>query len=96
MCFVKIYLVYSEMFIPKITTGIFEESDRGSHTYPFDQTPNYPDAYLNSVLGKFDAQTKAPCVNESAQRKGKKSADLGNLLGYQSQAASGNGGWADF
>src|SRR5262245_8534524 len=35
MCFIEIYLVYSEMFIPKISAGVLEESDRGSYTCPF-------------------------------------------------------------
>jgi len=53
--FVEDYLVYSEMFIPKITAGIFEESDRSSHTCPFDPNTNYL-MRLDTVPGKSDAQ----------------------------------------
>lgn len=91
VCFVEIYLVYSEMLIPEITAGILEESDRGSHTFPFDQTQTIL-TLLDSVPGKFDAQTKAPCLNKTVQGRGKKSADLGNLLGYQPQGGSECGG----
>jgi hypothetical protein len=59
-CFVEAYLVYSEMFIPKITTGILEESYRVSHTCPFNPNTNY--------LSKLDAQDEAPILDAIRNR----------------------------
>ena len=54
--FVEYYLVYSEMFIPKISVGIFEESDRGSPYLSFRSKYKLPSCRLDSVPGKSDAQ----------------------------------------
>ena len=37
VCFVKTYVLYSEIFVPKLTADIFKDSDRGSHGCPFNQ-----------------------------------------------------------
>ena len=91
--FVEDYLVYSEMFIPKITVGIFQESDRGSHTCPLDQTQTIL-TLLDSVPGKFDAQTKTPFLNKSAHQRGKKVPTLGTCLAinHKEAKASQSGG----
>jgi hypothetical protein len=60
VCFVEAYLVYSEMFIPKITTGVLEESYRVSHTCPFNPNTNY--------LSKLDAQDEAPIFDAIRNR----------------------------
>jgi hypothetical protein len=61
--FVEDYLVYFEMFIPKITAGIFEESDRGSHTCPFDPTQT------TSAIRYRSRQVRCPRVKPLASTK---------------------------
>src|SRR5688572_20357937 len=60
VCFVQAYLVYSEMFIPKITTCILEESYRVFHTCPFNPNTN--------SLSKLDAQDEAAILDAIRNR----------------------------